>query len=131
MRLRFLTRRHYRARFIWGVIFGLIVTQGVFTPLVLCMGGNGHLATETTHVPSPQHDDDGACVDAPVLAAAEKRSRSEDSLSLARDTFASLLTLALIPLSSEADLSFRRFWPCDGLGCDPVLPALRTVVLLT
>jgi hypothetical protein len=107
------------------------MTQGVFSTLVLCVGGNGHVATETTHVPSSRHDDQGSCLDTPLLTAAERPSRTVLQLSLAPEELKLLLTLDTILMQAEAEERFRRPWPCDLSVCDPILSALRTVVLLT
>jgi hypothetical protein len=115
----------------WWLIVGLFVTQGIFSTLVLCAGGNGHFAMETTHVPSPQHGDSEPCLDAPLLAAAEQPSRTALQLSLAPDDPKSPSIPDIIPTQAEAEALFRRPWHYDLAACDPILSALRTVVLLT
>ena len=59
-----------------GLLIALLISQLALPTLVMCFGGNGHLAMETSHVPSqpsrPQ-EHGGPCFDAPVLVA-----RSDD-----------------------------------------------------
>ena len=125
-----MTRRHHRTCFMWWLIVGLTFAQGVFSPLVLCIGGNGHLATETTHVPSSQHGTDGVCLDAPMLSAAEKPLRSDAHWGLNLDEIKPLLTLVANLTPSGSGAASARYRPCDSFLCNPILPALRTVILL-
>ena len=115
----------------WWLIFGLLLTQGAFATLVLCIGDNGHFAAETTHIPSSEHGDRDVCVDAPVLAAAEAPSRPDLQSSLARDDLTPALSPNSIPLPSNANALINRLWNGDRSMGDPTLPALRTVILLT
>lgn len=112
-------------------MFGLLVAQGAFAMLVLCVGGSSHFAMETTHAPSAQHGDASACQDVSVLVAAEKPSRSDAQSGLALDDLKSALTLDAIPLQAEVNTPFRRPWRDAAPVGNPVLPALRTVILLT
>jgi hypothetical protein len=137
MRFPFVTRRHNRASFIWWLVVGVFVTQGVFATLVLCVGGNGHVAMETTHVPlseplSTQHGGE-LCLDVPILASAEKPMHSSvDRLwRLAPDDRTPALPPDAIPMASEVDVPCSPRWHGDLAVCDPFLLALRTVILLT
>lgn len=59
-----------------GLLIYLLISQLSLPTLVMCFGGNGHLAVETPHAPSqaagPQAHG-GPCLDTPVLVA-----RSDD-----------------------------------------------------
>lgn len=115
----------------WLLMLGLFVTPAVFSTLVLCVGGTDHVAMETSHAPSTQHGDDGPCLDVPVLVAAEKSSRIDSQLSPALDDLKLPLAPHALLMPSKADARFRRPWHCDLSVCDPTLPSLRTIIILT
>jgi hypothetical protein len=65
-------RYHRRAFAFSGLLIYLLISQLAMPALVMCFGGNGHLAVEATHAPAassetPEHG--GPCLDTPVLVA--------------------------------------------------------------
>ncbi len=106
------------------------MTQGILSTLVLCVGENDYFAMETTHMPSTQHGDRNPCVDVPLLASVEKPSRTDLQLLPALDNLKSLLTSNAVPLPYEADAAFKRPWHSNLLVRDPILPSLRSVLLI-
>lgn len=137
MRFSFVTRRQNSASFMWWLVVGLLIAQGMIATLVLCIGANGHVAMEPTHVPvrgplSAQHGGE-PCLDVPVLASAEKSTRhSLDGLwRLASDDRIPALPPHALLMPSEADGPFRRLGYCDPSARNSFLLSVRTVILLT
>jgi hypothetical protein len=119
------------SRLVW-VLLILLAIQGPFPGLVLCIGGNRHLAVETAHNnfhPPPCFDYEGPCLDIPlanvsvdgqVVASAPGPLSPQGALSLAVPT---------ISLPALVDgLALKNPSP-SLLAVHGLIASLRTVIL--
>ena len=124
---------HRRALAFSGLLIYLLISQLSMPTLVMCFGGNGHLAVEATHAPAqssetPEHG--GPCLDAPVLVA-----RSDDRPVKLLSDFNLSAHLPLLhvwvaygaPLASGVPLPLAFL---HALVPQPLLTSLRSVLLL-
>lgn len=126
-------RYHRRALAFSGLLIYLLISQLSMPTLVMCFGGNGHLAVEATHAPaqsSETQEHGGPCLAAPVLVA-----RSDDRPVKLLSDFNLSAHLPLLPIfaacaaplvsSVPLPLAFPRAWMPQ-----PLLTSLRSVLLL-
>ena len=63
-------RYHRRVFAFSGLLIYLLISQLSMPTLVMCFGGNGHLAVEATHAPAQSagaQEHGGPCLDTPLL----------------------------------------------------------------
>lgn len=126
-------RYHRRVFAFSGLLIYLLISQLSMPTLVICFGGNGHLAVEATHAPAQSagtQEHGGSCLDAPLLV-----TRSDDRpfimlSGLALSAHLSLLhVFAALPLH-EVSVSSLPTPFLQALVPPSLLASLRSVLLL-
>jgi hypothetical protein len=126
-------RYHRRVFAFSGLLIYLLISQLSMPTLVMCFGGNGHLAVEATHAPAQPagaQEHGGPCLDAPLLV-----TRSDDRPLIMRSGLALSAHLPLLHVfsafpSPEVSVSALPTPFLQALVPPSLLASLRSVLLL-
>jgi len=126
-------RYHRRVFAFSGLLIYLLISQLSMPTLVMCFGGNGHLAVEATHAPAQSagaQEHGGPCLDAPLLV-----TRSDDRPLVMRSGLApsahfSLLHVVAAFPSHAGSISSLPTPFLQVLVPSSLLNSLRSVLLL-
>ena len=126
-------RYHRRVFAFSGLLIYLLISQLSMPALVMCFGGNGHLAVEATHAPAQSagaQEHGGPCLDVPLLV-----TRSDDRPLTMRSSLAPSAHLSLLHVfaacpSHEVSVSALLTPFLQAVVPPSLLASLRSVLLL-